>query len=177
MNSQSSNSARGHQLDSPSTVIFQQLFFVNELLIINYMNVSRGCRVPSKVFFTAKHLSVFGFFRIDLSKRRGETKKSKSADHITVPRSWLEAAQQRCVFLLPHVRADAGYAVPSYAAHDPPVGEEPRGSVASHAAHASSFGQLHRTRLSAERLPGVGGRSPRRTTLLRPARPSHVFKE
>ena len=67
MNSQSSNSARGHQLDSPSTVIFQQLFFVNELLIINYMNVSRGCRVPSKVFLTAKHLTVFGFFRISFS--------------------------------------------------------------------------------------------------------------
>jgi len=32
----------------------------------------RGCRVPSKAFFTAKHLTVFGLFRIALSKRRGE---------------------------------------------------------------------------------------------------------
>ena len=32
----------------------------------------RGGRVPSKVLFTAKHLTVFGFFRIALSKRRGE---------------------------------------------------------------------------------------------------------
>ena len=32
----------------------------------------RGCRVPSKVHFTAKHLTVFGLFRIALSKRRGK---------------------------------------------------------------------------------------------------------
>ena len=32
----------------------------------------RGGRVPSKVLFTAKHLTVFGLFRIALSKRRGE---------------------------------------------------------------------------------------------------------
>ena len=32
----------------------------------------RGCRVPSKALFTAKHLTVFGLFRIALSKRRGE---------------------------------------------------------------------------------------------------------
>ena len=32
----------------------------------------RGCRVPSKVHFTAKHLTVFDLFRIALSKRRGE---------------------------------------------------------------------------------------------------------
>ena len=35
----------------------------------------RGCRVPSKALFTAKHLTVFGLFRIALSKRRGENKK------------------------------------------------------------------------------------------------------
>ena len=35
----------------------------------------RGCRVPSKVLFTAKHLPVFGLFRIALSKRRGEKKR------------------------------------------------------------------------------------------------------
>ena len=29
----------------------------------------RGCRVPSKALFTAKHLTVFGLFRIALSKR------------------------------------------------------------------------------------------------------------
>ena len=34
----------------------------------------RGGRVPSKVLFTAKHLTVFGLFRIALSKRRGEKK-------------------------------------------------------------------------------------------------------
>ena len=36
----------------------------------------RGCRVPSKVFFTAKHLTMFVFFRIALSKRRGEKKST-----------------------------------------------------------------------------------------------------
>ena len=35
----------------------------------------RECRVPSKVHFTAKHLTVFGLFRIALSKRRGEKKQ------------------------------------------------------------------------------------------------------
>ena len=35
----------------------------------------RGCRVPSKAFFTAKHLTVFGLFRIALSKRRGDKKR------------------------------------------------------------------------------------------------------
>ena len=35
----------------------------------------RGCRVPSKALFTAKHLTVFGLFRIALSKRRGEKRK------------------------------------------------------------------------------------------------------
>ena len=34
------------------------------------------CRVPSKALFTAKHLTVFGLFRIALSKRRGEKKSS-----------------------------------------------------------------------------------------------------
>ena len=34
-------------------------------------------RVPSKVLLRAKHLTVFGLFRIALSKRRGETKKKK----------------------------------------------------------------------------------------------------
>ena len=34
----------------------------------------RGGRVPSKVLFTAKHLTVFGPFRIALSKRRGKKK-------------------------------------------------------------------------------------------------------
>ena len=38
---------------------------------------SRGCRVPSKALFTAKHLTVFGLFRIALSKRRGEKKEGK----------------------------------------------------------------------------------------------------
>ena len=37
----------------------------------------RGGRVPSKVLFTAKHLTVFGLFRIALSKRRGRRKKRK----------------------------------------------------------------------------------------------------
>ena len=35
----------------------------------------RGGRVPSKVLFTAKHLTVFGLFRIALSKRRGEKRE------------------------------------------------------------------------------------------------------
>ena len=30
----------------------------------------RGCRVPSTALFTAKHLTVFGLFRIALSKRK-----------------------------------------------------------------------------------------------------------
>ena len=36
----------------------------------------RGCRVPSKVFFTAKHLTVFGLFRIALSKKKKKEKNS-----------------------------------------------------------------------------------------------------
>ena len=41
----------------------------------------RGCRVPSKALFTAKHLTVFGLFRIALSKRRGEKTKLNSKLH------------------------------------------------------------------------------------------------
>merc|ERR1719487_3169100 len=40
----------------------------------------RGCRVPSKVLFTAKHLTVLGLFRIALSKRRGEKKKKRKKE-------------------------------------------------------------------------------------------------
>jgi hypothetical protein len=40
----------------------------------------RGCRVPSKVLFTAKHLTVFGLFRIALSKRRDCEKKNKKLE-------------------------------------------------------------------------------------------------
>ena len=36
----------------------------------------RGCRVPSKIRFTAKHLTVLGLFEIALSKRRAEKKNS-----------------------------------------------------------------------------------------------------
>ena len=38
----------------------------------------RGCCVPSKALFTAKHLTVFGLFRIALSKLRGEKRKRMS---------------------------------------------------------------------------------------------------
>ena len=39
--------------------------------------INQSCRVPSKVLFTAKHLTVFGLFRIALSKRRGGKKERK----------------------------------------------------------------------------------------------------
>ena len=42
---------------------------------ISVCQMLRGCRVPSKVLFTAKHQTVFGLFRIALSKRRGEKRE------------------------------------------------------------------------------------------------------
>ena len=39
--------------------------------------------VPSKVFFTTKHLTVFGLFRIALSKRRAE--KNKKKKYLQIP--------------------------------------------------------------------------------------------
>ena len=51
----------------------------------------RGCRVPSKVHFTAKHLTVLGLFEIALSKRRAE-KKGKSMRSYE---SFLECVQMK----------------------------------------------------------------------------------
>ena len=57
---------------------FWGIFWGSLILFCSAASFSlRGCRVPSKALFTAKHLTVFSLFRIVLSKRRAEKIKRK----------------------------------------------------------------------------------------------------
>ena len=60
----------------------------------------RGCRVPSKDHFTAKHLTVLGLIEVALSKRRAEktngSEKGRALYERTADRALYERTADSC---------------------------------------------------------------------------------